>query len=310
MAYEAAALAYAMLAERDLLGAYAEAARLLPSARRKRAALRERLRGREPRPEELRARFLWAPQPTGPAAKRNIGWRAAAAPLVAFTDDDCRAAPGWLDGLLAAWDGRDTLVQGRTEPDPDEAHLNWGLARSQRIDRPSEWFESCNLAYPRALLERLGGFDDESFTFGGEDTDLGRRALAAGARRAYAPDAVVWHAVHSRHLRAVLRDARAWRDLPLVVRRHPDQRGALYYRLFWRDTHAKALLALAGLAIRRPAFAALALIPYWRDHARLYKCIPLGIAYAAADLPVRLLGSLIETGFTIRHALRHGVVLV
>ena len=32
---------------------------------------------------------------------RNIGWRAATAPLVAFTDDDCRPAPDWLERLLA-----------------------------------------------------------------------------------------------------------------------------------------------------------------------------------------------------------------
>ncbi|MEA2352273.1 MAG: mycofactocin glycosyltransferase, partial [Thermoleophilaceae bacterium] len=31
----------------------------------------------------------------GPAAARNSGWRAASAPLVAFTDDDCRPEPGW-----------------------------------------------------------------------------------------------------------------------------------------------------------------------------------------------------------------------
>src|SRR4051812_2639852 len=32
----------------------------------------------------------------GPAAARNAAWRAARAPLVAFTDDDCVATPAWL----------------------------------------------------------------------------------------------------------------------------------------------------------------------------------------------------------------------
>src|SRR2546423_11745318 len=32
----------------------------------------------------------------GPAAARNVGWRTARAPVVAFTDDDCRPAPDWL----------------------------------------------------------------------------------------------------------------------------------------------------------------------------------------------------------------------
>ena len=38
----------------------------------------------------------------GPAAARNAGWRAATAPLVAFTDDDCRPSPGWLAAGLRA----------------------------------------------------------------------------------------------------------------------------------------------------------------------------------------------------------------
>ena len=40
----------------------------------------------------------------GPARARNAGWRIARAPLVAFTDDDCRAGPRWLEAGLAAWD--------------------------------------------------------------------------------------------------------------------------------------------------------------------------------------------------------------
>src|SRR5260370_11204110 len=36
----------------------------------------------------------------GPAAARNVGWRAARAPFVAFTDDDCRPGPDWLAGLV------------------------------------------------------------------------------------------------------------------------------------------------------------------------------------------------------------------
>src|SRR5438093_9901845 len=35
----------------------------------------------------------------GPAGARNVGWRLARAPLVAFTDDDCVPQPGWLAAL-------------------------------------------------------------------------------------------------------------------------------------------------------------------------------------------------------------------
>src|SRR5205814_91015 len=39
----------------------------------------------------------------GPAAARNRGWRAAAGEIVAFTDDDCVPAPGWLRAGLEAF---------------------------------------------------------------------------------------------------------------------------------------------------------------------------------------------------------------
>ena len=38
----------------------------------------------------------------GPASARNAGALATQAPLVAFLDDDCEPAPGWLAALIAA----------------------------------------------------------------------------------------------------------------------------------------------------------------------------------------------------------------
>src|SRR5690606_41502889 len=38
----------------------------------------------------------------GPAGARNAGWRAARAPIIAFTDDDTLPEPGWLEAGLAA----------------------------------------------------------------------------------------------------------------------------------------------------------------------------------------------------------------
>src|SRR5690606_38106253 len=52
-----------------------------------------------------RIRYLAMPRNSGPAAARNLGWRAAEAPVIAFTDDDCLPQPGWLrEGLAALGD--------------------------------------------------------------------------------------------------------------------------------------------------------------------------------------------------------------
>jgi GT2 family glycosyltransferase len=195
------------------------------------------------------------------AMLRNAGWRAARGRLVAFTDDDCRPSQAWLAALLAvAGPGR--LVQGRTEPDPDEVHLAHGLARTQNITAPGPWLQTCNVAYPRDLLERLGGFDEE-FAQIGEDADLGARALAAGVEHAFADAALVWHAVNPRTLGRALRDATARDTLPLLVRRHPGLRRALHLRVFPRESHAWLALALAGTLVARSRAGRLAAwVPY------------------------------------------------
>jgi glycosyltransferase involved in cell wall biosynthesis len=196
------------------------------------------------------------------ASLRNAGWRAARGRVVAFTDDDCRPAPGWLEALAGAVDGADGFAQGRTEPDPDEAVLLYGLARSQTITGPSPWFETCNMAYPRALIEALGGFD-ERFVALGEDADLALRAVASGARRTYVAEALTWHAVLPRTLGVALREAWRRNTIPLLIALRPQQREALYGGIFWKRSHALILLAAAGLvAARRRPPAALAVVPW------------------------------------------------
>jgi glycosyltransferase involved in cell wall biosynthesis len=256
----------------------------------------------------LPVRFLSAPEPCGPTVKRNLGWRATRAPLVAFTDDDCRPAREWLERLLAAGADEEEFLQGRTEPDPDEAHLLHGLARSQRIEGPSGWFQACNLAFPRTMLERLDGFD-EDFYFGSEDTDLGLRGLEAGYRRRYVDDAVVRHAVIPRTLPRAIAEAGRWPSQPLVLRRHPQLRGVIYRRFFYRRSHAMLLLAAAGASVarRHPMLAVVASAPYVEMYVGGRPLTPRRLARQLAGLPSRALVDAVEVAATARSAWRHRV---
>jgi GT2 family glycosyltransferase len=221
----------------------------------------------------------------GAAAARNTGWRAARAPLVAFTDDDCRPETGWLEAGLATHRAHpEALVQGRTRPEPaDEPKLDRPRARSLRVDRLGPFFQTCNVFYPRELLERVGGFD-ERVVVGAEDVDLAFRALDAGASAVFAPDALVNHGVLEHSLGEAVRFAARWRSLPTVVARHPALRPAFPWRgRVWRESHARLLLAMAGLALARlhPGFLVWCL-PYatlrrgWR---------PRELARGLAELP-------------------------
>jgi hypothetical protein len=78
--------------------------------------------------------------------------------------------PQWLlDGYARTAD--------LTEPDPRAYQLVIGAALTLHAE----------------LFTRLGGFDESFRSYGGEDWELGHRALVAGADTRWLPDAVVWH---------------------------------------------------------------------------------------------------------------------
>jgi glycosyltransferase involved in cell wall biosynthesis len=260
-------------------------------------------------PDGISVRFLTAPR-RGPGPQRNHGWRSTAAPLVAFTDDDCRPAPDWLAELLAAADAG-AVVQGRTIPDPDERHLLSGLARTIEIEGPSDWYESCNIAYPRELLERLDGFDEE-LAFHCEDTDLGLRAEKLGARLVFVDEAIVRHAVHVRSLGAAVADAARLDAEPAILARYPEHRDELYLQVFVSEEHAKWALAALGALIwpRSRALAALAAYPYvmGRIAKRLRNrnpLSPLGLFRLLGDIAIEGALDGVEIGMRVRSSIKH-----
>jgi cellulose synthase/poly-beta-1,6-N-acetylglucosamine synthase-like glycosyltransferase len=137
----------------------------------------------------------------GPAAARNAGVERARAPVLAFTDDDCRPRRDWLRALVARLDAApDALVGGRTV---NGLPGNSYAAASQLIvdlvyahynaqpDR-ARFLASNNLAVRVDALRAAGGFD-ASFTTS-EDRELCDRWRASGGRIVLAPEAVVEHA--------------------------------------------------------------------------------------------------------------------
>jgi len=194
----------------------------------------------------------------GPAGGRNAGWRIAHAPLIAFTDDDCVADPDWLGAALqAAAAHPGAILQGRTRPDPAEASLQGLFSRTVDIEDLGPQYETCNIFYPRAILESLGGFDE---SFGplpaGEDTDLAWRAIESGHETVFAPQAVVFHSVQRVGPVGTLRVAARWSAATRVFARHPETRQMLYRGVFWNVWHYllwRSLLSLAGpWWLRRP----------------------------------------------------------
>lgn len=204
----------------------------------------------------------------GPAGARNLGWRMAKAPLVAFTDDDCVPSPDWLRWGAANLDADERIgvVQGATRKPPGEhAYTRWTSYRE--VLEPSPWFEGCNLFFRKEALEATGGFD-ESIHFGGEDSVAGWSVLAAGYTRAFDEAALVHHDLDERGVRWHM--TMGWRegDLLGVAARFPD----LQRTGFWRPWALRPLnVAFAGgvaatvaaAGARRPGLAALGWLPWF-----------------------------------------------
>lgn len=189
----------------------------------------------------------------GPAVARNRGWNAAAAPLIAFTDDDCEAPPQWLErGLRAARATPDQFVQGPVAPIPAEVSQFGPFSHTLIVDRLGPGFETANIFYPLTLLERLGGFDEQYFSMaGGEDSDLAWRAIEAGVVPAWAADVLTHHAVENIGPVRSIRRAWHWHETILAFKRHPGMRAQLHRGVFWSPGHVRFLRAAVAVGLPR-----------------------------------------------------------
>ncbi len=209
--------------------------------------------------------------PGGPATARDQGWRSSSSALIAFTDDDCAPAPDWLAELeRAAGDRADLFVQGMTLPDPAEIGDYGPFSRSIWVRELDVAFNTCNIAYPRALLKRIDGFDTDTFgrAPGGEDCDLGWRAIEAGAEPRFAAEALVHHAVDDVGALGKLRVAARWTTPMTAYARHPRLRRSTFrFGIFWKDIHWLFVRALIGalLPSRWHVLRGWLIYPYLQD---------------------------------------------
>lgn len=140
----------------------------------------------------------------------NRGVRESSSPFVAVLNDDAAADPTWLDALLRAIERRpdagmcapQVRLFGEHRLDSAGMLLSAdGIGKQRGSGRPPEDFPVAEEAlfpsgsaalYRRAMLDDIGGFDEEFFLYC-EDTDLGLRARWAGWKCLYVPGAIVQH---------------------------------------------------------------------------------------------------------------------
>jgi HAD superfamily hydrolase (TIGR01662 family) len=200
----------------------------------------------------------------GPARARNLGWRTAGSEWIAFLDDDVVPDPDWYERLAADLADLPADVagsQGRVRvPLPEDRRpTDWergtaGLATSAWI--------TADLAYRRAALAAVGGFDERFPRAFREDSDLALRVMATGGRLVRG-ERWITHPVRPVDRWVSVRVQAGNADDVLMRRLHgPGWRERAEAPLGRRPQHlavtAAGLAAVGLAAARRPRAAALA----------------------------------------------------
>ena len=148
----------------------------------------------------------------GFCAANNQGIWASDTELVALLNNDAEAEPGWLEALehairqaedmgmaaskILVWEDPTRIDKCGHLIYPDGQNRGRGSGQIDRgqFDRMEEvlWPDGCAAMYRRAMLEDIGGFDEDFFAYA-DDAELGLRARWAGWRCLYTPEAVVRH---------------------------------------------------------------------------------------------------------------------
>jgi GT2 family glycosyltransferase len=186
--------------------------------------------------DDLRFHYVREPRP-GLSCARNRGLAESNADIVAFTDDDVRVDPWWLDGFVAGFQAAPGVacVTGLiATAQIDNAvqlyfHIRagWGEGCERRVfdlaenrdDSPlypyavGAFGAGANFAISRIALKDIGTFDEAlgagSPSGGGEDLNMFMRVILGGHRLVYEPSAIVWH-VHRSDLAALSKQLRAY----------------------------------------------------------------------------------------------------
>ncbi len=207
----------------------------------------------------------------GAVAARTRGVEAARGDVLAFTDSDCVPMPTWLAaGVAAIADGAD-VANGPTVSAAPRRLLERSLTAGD-----DGLYPTCNVFYRRSAFDAAGGFDPNAetrlgFRAGvrakglgfGEDTVLAWRVRREG-RAAYAPDAVVAHAVFPPDLRDHFSRTAQAGAFPALVKEIPELRTTfLSRRLFLGAATRLPLYVVPILLIARLWWPALVGLIVW-----------------------------------------------
>ena len=151
---------------------------------------------------------------SGLSHARNRGLEEAAAPIVAFLDDDAIAVPAWLSSIVNAFTTQPgpVCVGGPVEPWYEVSRPTWFpdvfIGCHQRhygdvprwCSYPAEQPVGCNMAFVKERVMQVGGFNGQLQKYN-DETELISRLIDAGGQIFYEPRAGIRHLFGKERLR-------------------------------------------------------------------------------------------------------------
>jgi GT2 family glycosyltransferase len=164
---------------------------------------------------------------------RNTGYEAATGEIVAYIDDDAYPDPHWLHYLAHRFTQGDWAGVGGPNVAPRGdgmiaecvANSPGGPVHVLLSDIEAEHIPGCNMAFRKAALEAVGGFDP-LFRTAGDDVDICWRLAERGSRIGFHAGAMDWH--HRRNsVRTYWKQQRGYgRAEALLERKWPEKYNA------------------------------------------------------------------------------------
>jgi len=190
----------------------------------------------------------------GLSSARNTGWEAATGEIVAYTDDDAYPDRHWLTYLAHTFTTTSYVgVGGPNIPPPNEgiiadcvANAPGGPIHVLLSDREAEHIPGCNMAFRKAALQIVGGFDPQ-FRSAGDDVDICWRLQQRGWKIGFNPAAMVWH--HRRNsVLGYLKQQRGYgRAEAMLEKKWPENYNRLGHVSWQGRIYGKGLMRVFGL---------------------------------------------------------------
>lgn len=173
----------------------------------------------------------------GAVPARNIAVRLTTAPVLAFTDSDCRVVAEWLETGLAALDENPEIgfVSGSVQNKPGQ-RVNFFSIGAAGSGGEDPIYPTCNIMYRSEVFWSVDGFDERAYlrNSGGvpvecADADLAWRCKEAGHKNLFVPAMIVYHEVRQGTVGAWLAVQMRFLMLPELLRRHRGLRDKLMW---------------------------------------------------------------------------------